>query len=64
MRTRVVLDANLVVEALALVKAKSKRGLVEQALKEFIASRKRLDIRKLRGTGGLCADYDYSNTRA
>jgi Arc/MetJ family transcription regulator len=63
MRTNIVLDDALVAEAQALSDIKTKRELVEAALKEFIANRKRLDVRKLKGINELRADYDYKSTR-
>ena len=63
MRTNIVLNDDLIAEAQALSNIKTKRELVEAALKEFIANRKRLDIRKLKGIDELRADYDYKSTR-
>jgi Arc/MetJ family transcription regulator len=63
MRTNIVLNDELVAEAQALSDIKTKRELVEEALKEFIANRKRLDVRKLKGINELRADYDYKKTR-
>jgi Arc/MetJ family transcription regulator len=63
MRTNIVLNDELIAEAQALSDIKTKRELVEEALKEFIANRKRLDIRKLKGVNELRADYDYKSTR-
>jgi Arc/MetJ family transcription regulator len=64
MRTNIVLDDRLVEEALRLSKLKTKRELVEQALREFVAFRKRLDLRDLKGKGDLREDYDYKSLRA
>lgn len=64
MRTNIVLDDQLVEEALALSKIKTKRELVQQALREFVAHRKRLDVRELKGIGGIREDYDYKSLRA
>ena len=64
MRTNIVLDDRLVEEALRLSKLKTKRELVEQALREFVAFRKRLDIRDLKGKGDIREDYDYKSLRA
>lgn len=61
MRTAIVLDDQLVQETLALSHIKTKRELIEQALKEFIAHRKRLNLRELKGTGGIRNDYNYKN---
>ena len=64
MRTNIVLDDDLVQEALALGRLKTKRELVDAALREFVANRKRLDLRDLRGTGGLRRGFDYKSLRA
>lgn len=64
MRTNIVLDDQLVQEAQALSQIKTKRELIEQALKEFVANRKRLNLRELKGMGGMRADYDYKSLRA
>jgi len=64
MRTNIVLDDDLVQEALELSQIRTKRELVEQALREFVAFRKRLDIRQLRGSGAIREDYDYKGLRA
>ena len=64
MRTNIVLDDALVAEAQKLSRIKTKRQLVDQALREFVANRKRLDLRDLACSGLLADDYDYKNTRA
>ena len=64
MRTNIVLDDQLVREAQALSHIKTKRELIEQALKEFVAHRKRLNIRELKGAGGIRSDYNYKSLRA
>ncbi len=64
MRTNIVLDDQLVQEAQALSHIKTKRELIETALKEFVAHRKRLNLRELKGTGGIRGDYDYKNLRS
>jgi Arc/MetJ family transcription regulator len=63
MRTNVVLDDELVREAMALSQLKTKRDLVDQALREFVAFRKRLNIRDLRGSGLIDESYDYKALR-
>ena len=63
MRTNIVLDDQLVAEAQALSHIKTKRELIEVALQEFVANRKRLDLRALKGVNELRADYDYKSTR-
>ena len=64
MRTNIVLDDEIVKEAFSVSGIKTKRDLVNQALKEFVEHRKRLDLRELKGIGELRADYDYKALRA
>jgi Arc/MetJ family transcription regulator len=64
MRTNIVLDEALVKEALKLSHIKTKRELVDVALQEFVAHRKRMNLRDLKGSGGLRDDYDYKSMRA
>ncbi len=63
MRTNIVLNDDLVKEAQALSHIKTKRELIDTALREFVANRKRLDLRDLKGAGLLDEDYDYKQTR-
>ena len=64
MRTNIVLDDSLVKEAFRYVPVKTKRELVDLALRELVASRKRRDLRELFGRGGIRDDYDYKALRA
>ena len=64
MRISIILDEHLVNEACSLIGIKTKQELVNQALKEFIEHRKRLDLRELKGIGGLYDDYDHKALRA
>jgi Arc/MetJ family transcription regulator len=64
MRTNIVLDDKLVKEALRYVPVKTKRELVDLALRELVASRKRKDLRALYAHGGIRVDYDYKATRS
>ena len=63
MRTNIVLDDRLVEEAMSLAGLRTKRELVDQALREFVAFRKRLDLRALRGAGLIDEAYDYKEKR-
>lgn len=63
MRTNVVMDDELVREAMTLSGLRTKRELVEVALREFVAFRKRLDVRDLRGEGLIDEAYDYKRLR-
>ena len=61
--TNIVLDDRLVQEAFKYATVKTKRGLVDQALREFIDNRRRLDVRKLRGKVRFHSGYDYKKLR-
>jgi Arc/MetJ family transcription regulator len=63
MRTNIVLDDELVEEAQALTHIKTKRELIDKALREFVANRKQLDLREIKGIKELREDYDYKSTR-
>jgi Arc/MetJ family transcription regulator len=63
MRTNIVLDDKLVKEAFRVSDAKTKRELVDLALREFVAARKRRDIRDLIGKVELDPAYDYKKAR-
>lgn len=62
-RTNIVLDEELVREALRYTEVGSKRELVDQALREFVAARKRRDMRELRGMVRLRPSYDHKRLR-
>ena len=64
MRTNIELDAELVREAQALSRIRTKRELIDRALREFVDNRKRLDLRELEGSDLLDPDYDYKKLRA
>ena len=49
MRTNIVVDDNLMAEALKLSKIKTKKGVVETALKLLVQVKKQEAIQKLRG---------------
>ncbi len=63
MRTNIVLDDELVEEAFRHSDAKTKKELVDLALREFVEKRKRKDIRDLRGKVLIGPDYDYEALR-
>ena len=62
-RTNIVLDENIVQEALKLSKIKTKRALIDTALREFVISHKKPNILDLLGIGGIDEDYDYKAMR-
>lgn len=63
MRTNIVLDDDLVTKAFRYSKAKTKKDLINEALKELISARQRLDIRDLKGKIEFREDYDYKKMR-
>ena len=64
MRTNIVLDEKLVARAMKLAQVKTKREAVHVALREFVRTRTRPDVRDLHGIGGLDPSYDYKKLRA
>ncbi len=63
MRTNVVLDDKLVEEALKLGHKRTKKELIHDALKEYVDTRKRLDLTDLAGKVRFRKDYDYKSMR-
>lgn len=63
MRTNIELNEKLVNEAFRYTNVTTKRELVEQALKEFVESHRRRDVRQLRGKVKIREDYDYKSLR-
>ena len=64
MRTNIDLDSELVREAQQLGGIKTKRAVVHEALLEYVANRKRLDLRELEGTHLLDPNYDHKAHRS
>jgi len=63
MRTNIVLDDELVKEAMILSDAKTKKELISNALQEFVATRKRRNLLELDGKIDFSEDYDYKSLR-
>lgn len=63
MRTNIVLDDELVKSAFKHSRAKTKKALIHEALRELIATRQRLDLRDLKGKIVLAENYDYKKMR-
>jgi len=63
MRINLDIDETLLKEALRLSKANSKKELINEALREFVLSRKRLDLRELKGKISFRKDYNYKELR-
>jgi len=63
MRTNIVLDDELIEEAVKVGEAKSKREVVHLALKEFVENRRRLNLLDLKGKIQFSEDYNYKKMR-
>jgi hypothetical protein len=58
MITNIDIDEAIVAEAMRLSGARSKRDVVDRALREMVERRKRPSIQRLFGIGGVAPDYD------
>ncbi len=63
MRTNIVLDDQLVREAMELTGIKTKKELVNLALNELVKKRKQKDLRDLKGKIVFDESYDYKAAR-
>lgn len=63
MRTNIVLDEKLVKEAMRVTGAKTRREVVDLALRHLVARRKQKAILALVGEGLLANDYDVREVR-
>jgi len=64
MRTNIVLDDDLMAEASRLSGAKTKKELVHEALRVFIAAKKRKNLLDLRGKIEFEPGYDHKALRS
>lgn len=63
MRTNIVLDEKLVQEASTLTGVRTKRELVDLALRELIRSRRKKNLFDLAGKIQFVDDYDHKSLR-
>lgn len=63
MRTNIVLNDALVAEALRLSGIKTKKDLIDEALRAFIAAKKRKNLLDLQGKIQFAPDYDHKALR-
>ena len=64
MRTNIVLDDQLVADAMRLSGVKTKREVVELALRRLVNSVRRKDILDLVGQNTIAPDYDVRAVRS
>ena len=63
MRTNIEISDETMKKALLVSDFRTKREVVEQALREFIHSRSRKNLADIRGTIRFSDGYDYETTR-
>lgn len=63
-RTNIVLDDDLVREAMKLANVKTMREAVDVALRRFVHSGRQRRLLALKATGGIRKDYDYKRARS
>ncbi|MDJ0662024.1 MAG: type II toxin-antitoxin system VapB family antitoxin [Crocosphaera sp.] len=63
MATNLEIDDQLIQEALKLGGYRTKRAVIEAALREYVQRRKQLEITELFGTIEYEDDYDYKQQR-
>ena len=64
MRTNIVLDEALIKEAFRYAAVRTKKELVDLALREYIENHRRKDIRDLREKVKIDPQYDYKSARS
>ena len=64
MRTNIVLDEKLMKEAFKYTKVTTKRELIDVALREFVKTHRRRDVRELIGEITIADNYDHKSLRA
>ena len=63
MRTNVMIEDDLLEKAMAVSNLKTKKDVIEKALKEFIEVHSRKDISELFGKIQFADGYDYKKAR-
>lgn len=63
MRTNIVIDDDILKETFKYSKARTKKEIVAEALNELIISRRRLDLREIKGKIEFREDYNHKALR-
>ena len=63
MRTNIDIDDALVSEAFKYSRARTKKELIHQALKEFVENRRRLNLLELEGRIEFVEGYNHKSMR-
>lgn len=64
MRTNIVIDEQLMNEAFKYTQLKTKKEIINHALKEFVENAKKLSLLDLKGQISFDDTYDYKEMRA
>lgn len=64
MRTNIELNDTLIEEAMKYTSLKTKKDIVNEALKEFVANHKRLSLMDLKGKIEFADGYDHKALRS
>jgi Arc/MetJ family transcription regulator len=62
-RTNIIIDDDLLEEAFSVSRARTKKDLVHEALRELIRLRKRKDLSELAGSIEFYQGYDHKKLR-
>ncbi|MDR1045922.1 MAG: type II toxin-antitoxin system VapB family antitoxin [Candidatus Adiutrix sp.] len=63
MRTNIMIDDEIMRAAMEVSGIRTKKGVVEQAMREFVTRHARKDLSELRGQVRFADDYDYTAHR-
>lgn len=63
MRTNIVIDDDLLEEAFSLSRARTKKELIHEVLREFIRIKKRKDLTELAGAIKFHKGFDHKKLR-
>ncbi len=63
MKMQIEIDKEILDEAMKLGKHNSKKATIEAAIREYIARKKRIEIKELFGSIDYDPEYDYKQLR-
>jgi len=63
MRTNIVIDDKLIEEAMRMLNIRTKKEVVDVALKRLVQQEKRREIKRLKGNVDWDDEYDYKSLR-
>jgi len=63
MNTNVYIDSELITQAIDLSELKTKKEIINLALKEYVERRKRKNLAELKGKIEFADGYDYKESR-